>query len=70
MLKAMRANREKLIYDTEKEITPAEQFTMKSKQYQTVVKEREQKEKETLKEIKSKVLHTEARGVSNRTIDI
>ena len=40
MLKAMRANREKLIYDTDKEITPAEQLTMKSKQYQKVVKER------------------------------
>lgn len=33
MLKAMRANREKVVYDTNKEITPAEQFTMKSKQY-------------------------------------
>ena len=28
MLKAMRANREQIIYDTKKEITPAEQFQM------------------------------------------
>ena len=52
MLKAMRANREQIIYDTKKEITPAEQFQMKSKQYQTVVKQRSKAEKDTLKTIK------------------
>lgn len=52
MLKAMRANREQILYDTKKEITPAEQFAMKSKQYQTVVKERSRVEKDTLKDIK------------------
>lgn len=31
MLKAMRSNREKVVYDTKKEITPAEHLTMKSK---------------------------------------
>ena len=40
MLKAMRANREKVVYDTKTEITPAEQLTMRSTQYQTVVQKR------------------------------
>ena len=52
MLKAMRANRKQIIYDTKKEITPAEQFQMQSKQYQTVVKQRNKAEKDTLKTIK------------------
>ena len=52
MLKAMRANREQIIYDTKTEITPAEQFQMQSKQYQSVVKQRSKAEKDTLKTIK------------------
>ena len=48
MLKAMRSNRENLLYDTKKEITPAEQVEMKSKQYKQVVRVKQQKEKETL----------------------
>ena len=48
MLKAMRSNRENLLYDTKKEITPAEQVEMKSKQYKQVVRAKQQKEKETL----------------------
>ncbi len=31
MLKAMRANREEVLYDTKKEITPAEQIQMRTK---------------------------------------
>ena len=52
MLKAMRANREQIVYDTKTEITPAEQFQMQSKQYQSVVKQRSKAEKDTLKTIK------------------
>ena len=39
MLKAMRANRERILYDTKKEITPAEQLEMRTKQYTKVVRE-------------------------------
>ena len=52
MLKAMRANREQIVYDTKTEITPAEQIQMQSKQYQSVVKQRSKAEKDTLKTIK------------------
>ena len=72
MLKAMRANREQIVYDTKKEITPAEQFQMQSKQYKRVVKEQSKTEKDTLSLIKSNILQTEIGkdSVNDRTIDI
>ena len=72
MLKAMRANREKLVYDAKTEISPAEQIHMKSQQYTKVVKERTQAEKDTINDIKRNFLHPETgdKGPGNRTIDI
>ena len=37
MLKAIRSQQEEIKYDTKKEITPAEQVEMKSRQYKKVV---------------------------------
>ena len=45
MLKAMRAQQEEMKYDTKKEISPAEQIEMKSKQYKDVVTKQIKKEK-------------------------
>ena len=45
MLKAMRAQQEEMRYDTKKEISPAEQIEMKSKQYKDVVTRQVKKEK-------------------------
>jgi len=72
MLKAMRSNREQVLYDTKKEITPAEQIQMRTKQYDTVVKKRSQAERDTINDIKRNFLHPEIgdKGPGSRTIDI
>ena len=73
MLKAMRKNREKVLYDTEKEVTPAEQLQMKTLQYKEV-KQQQRREKDTLSDLKRNLLRPEGSkasgSISDRTIDI
>lgn len=55
MLLAMKVNQQKLEYG-EHEITPAEEVTMKTKQYLEVVDQKNRREKEKIDNIKSLLL--------------
>lgn len=55
MLLAMKKQKQQIEYETDKEITPAEQVHMKTKQYEKI-KQQIKKDEQSLKTIKSVVL--------------